>query len=267
MPNLPGSTPEKDREMMIHNFLGFKSVKRDEYVLQNPDIQVDQLKIYPTAVTAYTEIEEWYLKGEYKPYSAEKLVDILVEFKSRVFPWIRINRVVRDFFAEAIHENAGRDLLNLRDELSKYETNCRCIRCREVKNASHANEWIIDVLKYNASNGDEYFIQAVSKCKNTLYGFVRLRLDDGFNKAFMELNNAALIREVHVYSQTTYVGSKDSSSVQHRGIGTSLMKRAIDIAKKKGYHKMAVISGIGAQTFYEKLGFERSPSDFMIKRI
>ncbi len=264
MPNLPGSSPEKDYDMLVNQFVGVKSMKQGCYDLINPDIQVDQVKIYPCAVTAYTEIEKWYISGQYKPYSNEKLIDIIIDFKNRVFPWIRINRVVRDFFAEAIHENAGRDLLNLRADLSKKQIKCHCIRCREIKD--HLFEkWNIDVLQYNASNGTEYFIQAVTECKQHLFGFVRLRLDDGFNKVFVELNNAALIREVHVYSQTTFVGEKSNTSVQHKGIGSLLMKKAEEIALKNNYYKIAVISGIGAQTFYEKLGYERSDSDFMIK--
>lgn len=46
------------------------------------------LQIYPTSVTPYTKIEEWYRAGLYKPYAdedgGEKLVEVLIWFKERV---------------------------------------------------------------------------------------------------------------------------------------------------------------------------------------
>jgi ELP3 family radical SAM enzyme/protein acetyltransferase len=270
MPNLPGSTIELDEDMLLNNVVGIKSRKKNVYELQDPGIQVDQIKIYPTAVTPYTEIEKWFLDKSYVPYDDIKLFDLLLKFKTMVFPWIRINRIVRDFFAEAIYENGGREILNMRTELQKEMekcgVSCQCIRCREVKSKEWDGRYVLNVTKYGASNGDEYFISADSKDGKTLYGFVRLRLDDGFNKVFLELNNAALVREVHVYSQSTFVGEK-GNSVQHRGLGTRLLREAENIARQKYYYKIAVIAGVGAQTFYEKLDYVRSGDggDFMIK--
>jgi hypothetical protein len=52
------------------------------------------LQIYPTSVTPYTKIEEWYRAGLYKPYAdednGEKLIEVLIWFKERVQvprPW------------------------------------------------------------------------------------------------------------------------------------------------------------------------------------
>lgn len=127
------------------------------------------------------------------------------------------------------------------------------------------------IRKYNASNGDEYFISAESADNHDLYGFVRLRLDDrNINmglfepeyKVFPELNGAALLREAHVYSG-------DKGNVQHKGLGSKLMKKAEDIAKNNGYRKIAVIASIGSRTFYEKIGYSLNPGEgeYMIKEI
>ena len=276
MPNLPFTTIEKDRNMLIDNLLGLKNqiVPRrwddrsgahwERYDLVNPDIQVDQMKIYPTTVTVYTEIEEWYKSGRYKPYDESLFLDLMLDFKSMVFPWIRINRIVRDFFADAIFSESGSNL-GLRSDLSvimrKMGTWCSCIRCREVKSQTWDGRFAIYVRQYNASEGTEYFISAESPEPphhpypvNTLYGFVRMRLDHARNKVFPELNGAALVREVHVYSQLTNVGIA-GKHLQHRGIGRALMNKAEEIAKQEKYSKVAVIAGVGAQTFYEKIGY------------
>jgi elongator complex protein 3 len=46
------------------------------------------LQIYPTSVTPFTKIEEWYRAGLYKPYAdednGEKLIEVLIWFKERV---------------------------------------------------------------------------------------------------------------------------------------------------------------------------------------
>lgn len=285
MPNMPFSTIEKDREMLLEKVIGTRShVKHkvitrgwwnreveywQEYDLVDPDIQVDQMKIYPTAVTVYTEIEEWYRSGKYVPYAEKLFTDLMLDFKSMMFPWIRINRLVRDFFADTIYSETGSNL-NLRSELDKtmkeMGTSCACIRCREVKDNVWDGHYILVIRKYRASNGDEYFISAESKDMKTLYGFVRLRLDDARGKVFPELDGAGLVRELHVYSQLTNVGVK-GNFVQHKGIGTKLMRKAEEIAGREGYKKMAVIAGIGAQTFYEKVGYREHPGDgeFMMK--
>lgn len=285
MPNMPFSSFEKDKNMMIEHVAGtLNPVKHKDITrgwwktetehwqywdLRDKDIQVDQLKVYPTAVTVYTDIEEWYKTGKYVPYDEKLFFDLMLDFKALVFPWIRINRIVRDFFADTIYSESGSNL-NMRSELEKtmkkMGTSCACIRCREVKDASWDGSYIVVIRKYEASGGNEYFISAESKDMKTLYGFVRLRLDDARDKVFTELNGAALIRELHVYSQLTNVGVK-GNFVQHKGIGTKLMTKAEEISKREGYKKVAVIAGIGSQTFYEKVGYHEHPGEgeFMMK--
>lgn len=298
MPNMPFSNPEKDRYMLVDRLVGtnkpvLHEVKKiyntrywyeyftgksnhtyeywEHYYLSDPDIQVDQLKIYPTATTVYTDIEKWYKEGSYVPYDESLLVDMILDFKTLMFPWIRINRIVRDFFADTIYSESGSQLNlrhNLHGLLAKLGYNCKCIRCREIKNKEWDGQYVLRVRKYIAQDGDEYFVAAESKDAQTLYGFVRLRLDKACGKLFDELNGAALVREVHVYSQLTNVGEK-GNYVQHRGIGSHLMRVAERIASENKYRKIAVISGIGAQTFYEKVGYYLDDNDgeFMIKNL
>ncbi|MEM3356952.1 MAG: tRNA uridine(34) 5-carboxymethylaminomethyl modification radical SAM/GNAT enzyme Elp3, partial [Candidatus Bathyarchaeia archaeon] len=81
-----------------------------------------------------TRAYEWFLRGEYKPYSSEEAAELIVEVKRFVPPWVRIMRVQRDIPAPLIV--AGVDRSNLRQlvqqKLKEEGLRCRCIRCREV---------------------------------------------------------------------------------------------------------------------------------------
>ncbi len=80
-----------------------------------------------------------------------------------------------------------------------------------------------------------------------------------------ELKTAALLRELHTYGQLVRVGAKSKDKkVQHEGFGKKLMREAEEIAKKNGYKKMAVISGIGVREYYKKLGYEPEGT-YMVK--
>lgn len=293
MPNLPFASPEKDRKMLIQELLGMNNVIKREvkksrtwyqwlsglphqeehweyFDLAYPELQVDQLKIYPCAVLVHTEIEKWYKEGTYVPYPEHYLVDILIDFKSMIFPWIRINRIMRDFYADNIFSKSGSNLslrCDLVDIMKKEGKRCACIRCRECKLNPYNPDAILVIRRYNASKGYEYFISYENKEKNILYGFVRLRLDSASNKIFPELNGAALIREAHVYSKAVQVGK--CGRVQHKGLGTKLMVKAEEIAISQGYKKVAVISSVGARTFYSRLGYVLGPEpgEYMLKSL
>ena len=75
---------------------------------------------------------------------------------------------------------------------------------------------------------------------------------------FGELVGAALVRELHVYGQLiptkpaiaeTSAGVSDPQQSQHVGFGTRMMLRAEAIALEHGFRRMAVISGVGAQSW------------------
>lgn len=286
MPNLPGASPELDRAMFIDTLLGLKKhVRRlhnrempvygidkwEEYDLVAPGLSTDQWKIYPTAVTPWTEIEHWFREGSYVQYHEKHIVDILYDTMCLMFPWIRINRCIRDIPHSYIYnEKTGSDNTNMRQELDdimKAEgMYCMDIRNREVKNKDWDGSYIMVVRRYEASNGYEYFISAESKDNKTLYGFTRLRLDNARNKVFYDLHNAALIRELHVYGDLLRVGDK-GGHVQHKGIGMTLMSRAESVALAYGYNKIAVIAAEGTKPYYrEKLGYVDGDY-FMVKML
>jgi ELP3 family radical SAM enzyme/protein acetyltransferase len=278
MPNLPGTTIEKDRTMMLDYIIGLKqhikrfwkeNVEWEVYDLKHPEFALDQLKIYPCAITPWTEIEKWYKDGTYIQYPEEYLIDILINFKSMVFPWIRLNRIIRDIPTSCIISSS--DSANMRQELQsimeKEGKKCMCIRCREVKDNKWDGSYVMRVRQYEASKGTEYFISCESKDNMVLYGFVRLRLDDAQNKVFEELNGCALIRELHVYGNMANISQ--TGAVQHNGLGKLLLKAAEDISTQREYKKISVIAGEGVKPYYEKQGYQlhAGQGGFMIKQL
>ena len=262
MLDLPGSSPEMDK-MIIDEI-----TSREEY-------QADQWKLYPTEVTPFTKIKEWYDQGSYIPYSDDhtngtsyKMLDVLMYGLTKVPPYIRINRVVRDI--PHISIEGGLKCSNMRqlasNRMKKKQIPCHDIRNREVKfKTIDPDDMLLDIITYPSSSGTEYFIQYCSNDKMTLYGFIRLRLNKENNDVMPCLRECALIRELHVYGQHTGVGSSNTQSVQHKGLGSRLLQKAEDIAYTNGYNKIAVISGVGVRDYYRKKGYVLGTHEYMYK--
>lgn len=245
------------------------------YNLVAPKLQADQWKIYPTEVVRWTKIYDLYFNGKYKPYAEDinpltgrkKIIDLLIDVKSKVFPWIRLNRVIRDIPNTEIF--GGNSNISMRDELQRLlkeeGKKCDCIRCREIKNRKlDKNNIKLVIRKYNDNQADEYFISYESKDENIIYGFCRLRLNKTNNNIyFKELINSALIRELHIYGLMVPHNSSNSKT-QHFGFGKKLLKVAENIAKSNNFKKIAVISGIGVRQYYHKNGYSLVNS-YMIK--
>ena len=70
-----------------------------------------------------------------------------------------------------------------------------------------------------------------------------------------ELDNCAIIRELHVYGKTTIVNDK-SGGIQHLGLGKKLIKKAEWISLMNGYNNICITSGVGVREYYKnKLGY------------
>lgn len=297
MLNLPFSDPNKDRDMLLNNFLALNTpVKQifkkktwfdrlfnkniepelfEYYDLKDQYIVGDQWKLYPCFIAPWTLIEQWYKSGIYQPYSEEELCNILVDAKSIMFPFIRLNRIIRDFpekdYSVLPDSNMGSMRNDIKEIMKKRNLSCNCCRCREPRDLPWDGKYMIVIRKYNASDGIEYFISAESYDTKILYGFIRLRIpSEKINEIFEELSFCALIRELHVYGRVeTVIDNISKSNIQHHGIGKILMMKAENIAKQNNYYKLAVISGQGVKGYYEKIGYVEDPGigRFMIKNI
>lgn len=248
MPGLPGSTAAKD-------FAMYKKLWSDAR------FQPDQIKFYPTVVTRGSLLYRWWRQGKYKPYSDKVLRALIVKCKHITPPYTRIIRLIRDIPGESIV--AGNLTTNLRQVMQQQGVKCDCIRCREAK-GSPIGDCRLAIKKYEASEGEEYFISFESPDKKTLYGFCRLRLasHNAQRTTHNVLNNYAIIRELHVYGELVPVGQ--NKKIQHAGLGRKLMAEAEKIARAQGFKKIAVIAGVGVRAYYRKRGY-RLKETYMLK--
>ena len=252
MPNLPGSTIDKDKKMF-------------ETIFSDPRFMPDFLKIYPTLVTPGSEIEELWERGDYSPYSEEEMIDLVAYAKSLIPEYTRLQRIQRDIPAKLIV--AGSRHSNFRqlaqNRLKRSGRRCRCIRCREIGRLPSLAESEIQVLKYTCCGGLEHFISAVSD--DSLIGFTRLRFPSRVYHAWLE--NAAVMRELHVYGSLVPVGKEAASEEwQHRNYGKVLIARAEEITSDAGFTRLAIMSGIGVRPYYRRQGYERK-GPYMIKEL
>lgn len=309
MPDLPGSSPESDRWMFNE-------------AINNPDLQFDDLKIYPTAIckshddehVVTSVISEWYEQGKYMPYAEKNLndlIDVITYYLINVKPWVRIQRCIRDI-PEISIEAGYKKISNLaqiiKEKMEPFEnsngkTKTYDIRSMEVRNNEYINnEPRLVVRKYIASKGIEYHISievykeniyqkfiyylwkiyqciynnilhrflheffpelyfngspGFNDCYVGLFAFLRLRIDEDPGGDFIpEINNSALIREVHVYGTSISVSDNNKKSPQHKGYGKLLVQTAQHIAADHKLKKISVISGVGTKEYYKnKCGF------------
>ena len=278
--DLPHATPDDDIDMINR-------------LIDDEDMRFDQAKLYPFASLDWTVTKRWEDHGAQLHYSSEDLMDVIIYAKTHMPPWVRLNRVIRDIPEHYI--KAGNKTSNLRqtvhEEMTSRGLECRCIRCREVKNNIDAINMMkhmkMFIRKYTASRGTEYFISYESPDQKYIYGFIRLRLSDDMGyvdniqpyikrkyyddniatniNVFPFLNKCAMIRELHVYGNMTNV-NKSANHTQHRGLGKKLLKKAEEIAYNNNYTKIAVISGVGVRKYYEKNGYYKF-NNYMIKNL
>lgn len=253
MPGLPGSDFERDLRMFREIF-------------EREDFRPDYLKIYPTVVVRGTELYKMWTKGEYKPYETEEVVELIARAKKFFPEWLRVQRIQRDI---PVHYAIGLKAGNIRQlihrRLKELGYGCRCIRCREVGHKKVKEDEYkkseLKISKYKASGGEEIFISYEIPEYDALVGFLRLRFPA---KPFIrEIADCALIREIHVYGNSTPLG--EIRAFQHRGFGESLLKNAEDLAKEK-YDRIAVISAVGVREYYRKFGY-RKRFEYMVKRL
>lgn len=258
MLNLPGSNPQQD-------VASFRQLFDDQ------DYRPDSLKVYPCIVIPNTPLHELFKKGLYKSYEPDVLADALVTMKTMVPRYCRIDRLARDITKN--YTASGNLRTNLRElvaqKMVENKLICKCIRCREVKrtSVSSVDKIGLDVQKYEAAHGDEYFLSYNDD--KFLYALLRLRIPHKsfrHEQLFSELSDASIIRELQVFGKQTELSSMSDLTIQHRSFGRRLMKEAEDLSKSLGIARIAVISGVGVREYYRKLGYELSGS-YMVKNL
>ncbi len=255
MPNLYGATLESDQA---------------DFARMWQDFCPDEIKIYPNQLLENAELYEYWERGEYTPYTTAELLELLVTIKPTIPRYCRVNRVVRDIPSTNVVEGNKRTSLrmDIHKELKQRGQRCQCVRCREVRRAKVMPEKLeFDDLTYPAGGAEEHFLSFVTP-QDKLAGFLRLSLPGPHSPAtgLADLEDAAIIREVHVYGQSLEVGEDQEGAAQHIGLGTELIEKAEEIARRQGFRRMAVIAAIGTRRYYAGRGFHQGEC-YMVKDI
>jgi elongator complex protein 3 len=251
MPGQPGMS----KEMCLEDF---------RRIFEQAEYKPDFLKIYPTLVVEGTAVYDWWHNDEFEPLDNDEAAELVARVMKDIPRYTRLQRVQRDIPADFIEGGVWKS--NLRqlawERMDDHGWECECIRCREVGHNDEQPEHIeLDVLAYESGGGTEYFISFEDFEKDLLVGFCRLRFPN--DPVRRELDDAAIVRELHVYGSQVGIGelAGDDGLVdehQHQGYGRRLLQKAEDIATDAGYGKLAVLSGIGVREYYrEKLGYRQ----------
>lgn len=246
MPNLLGATPESDREDFVRLW------GEGAYC-------PDELKIYPCQLLAGTELYQKWQQGDYQPYSEDQLLDLIADIKTTVPRYCRINRIIRDIPSTYIVAGNKNSSLrqNVQQEMKRRGTRCECVRCREVRGKRvSAEKMTLHDLVYHPAHAEEHFLSFDTR-DDKLAGFLRLSLPgDTRVSGIIDLEGAAIIREVHVYGLSLEVGEERKGIAQHSGLGTRLIEEAETIARQHGFQKLAVIAAVGTRAYYAGRGFK-----------
>ena len=246
MPNLLGATPDSDRLDFARLWDG---------------LCPDEIKIYPTQLLQNSDLYQYWLRGEFQPYTTEALIHLIADLKPAIPRYCRVNRVIRDIPSDNVVEGNKRTSLrqDVHREMQRRGTHCQCIRCREVrKQAVDVQALRLEDLVYQAQGAEEHFLSFVTP-DDQIAGFLRLSLPsrDPSSLGLKDLQGAAMIREVHVYGQSLPVGAEQVGAAQHAGLGTRLIQQAESLARQRGFGRLAVISAVGTRQYYLRRGFER----------
>lgn len=246
MPNLYGSNPGLDFDVYQELF-------------NNPAFKPDELKIYPTSIIRDTENFELFQQGKYRPYTLEELSTLLANCIEYTPEYCRLTRIIRDIPSQEIE--AGNKVTNLREVVEKKlrveKRIDKNIRAREIRSKKVTiKDLHLDILSYTTTVSKELFLQYITLDRK-LAGFLRLSLPHKkANPITKELDDCAIIREIHVYGPSLELSNSSKGEAQHLGLGTKLIEEAKTITKKNGFKKLAVISSIGTREYYRKRGFE-----------
>jgi len=148
MPGLPGSNLRKDLRAFKKLFKDFR-------------FKPDQLKIYPCQIVQGSVLSKIYKKIKYKPYNDVQISKLLKKIMQIIPEYCRVMRVMREIPKEKmVFEPIKLDLRkDVEQSLRSSKKKIKEIRMREIGfNRENLNlDLSLKVLKYNASNGKEFF--------------------------------------------------------------------------------------------------------------
>lgn len=277
--DLPGST--KDIEIDCIN------------KILSDSLRCDQIKIYPHLSMPGTETKEWFDTKQYISWvdnDKDGFIDVMAFLMSNIEETTRVVRVQRDLpknskknpdgftndqspILEQIVTKKIYSSGNNRDDIRYHEPGIRFLNISDIK-------YYVDFKKI--IGGTDIFISAQTYVCNDIkkktkdfrivWGYCRLRIvevddDTRLIKFFKNDNKYGRIRELKVNGAIQQIGTHGSSG-QHRGIGSTMLKIAEEMAYKYGMTHVTVTSAVGVRDYYRlKHGYEVDECGLMYKKL
>ena len=153
-------------------------------VFGGEELQLDYCKLYPCLDLPYTLSRKWKEEGVWKPIAEHDFpafLDLLRHAMAVVPPWVRVNRVQRDFpEAREANQHLGFVSDNIRsnlqqmvmEALKKNGQGCYDVRSREIKNQFPSDTDArarLFVRSYRANHGTELFISVELPTKGAIH--------------------------------------------------------------------------------------------------
>ena len=249
-------------------------------LVTDPAFLPDEVKLYPCCLVESARLTDCYEAGQWRPYTEEELVGVLVADVLATPPWTRISRMIRDISATDIL--AGNKKTNLRQVVeAAVDTTDEAvaeIRSREISvEGATVGDLSLQTIAYQTATTEERFLEWTTP-ENKIAGFCRLSLPTalprdtanesspppikseqsearGSSLASPSAPQEAMIREVHVYGKVAAL-HRTGEGTQHLGLGRALVEEACAQAAAAGYTAINVISAVGTRVYYRNLGFK-----------
>lgn len=247
MANLYGSNPKKDSA-------DYKKLFSDLA------LRPDELKMYPCSLIGSAELMQYYEAGKWRPYTEVELLAVLSQAVLLTPAYCRLTRIIRDIPSQYIIE--GNKKTNFRQmidaSLAKSQQKTQEIRAREIRSqVKDLSQLRLITRRYRTDVSTEYFFEWNQRdpahAAGLILGFLRLSLPIA-EAIVPELNQSAIIREIHVYGELMPLG-QEQEKTQHGGLGRQLLEKAKEVAASNGYQRLSVISAVGTREYYRARGF------------
>lgn len=238
---MPGASHESDVDSALR-------------VFEDSAFQPDHLKVYFCEMFKREFMRDRLVKlydaGEWVPLGLKERHRLMEDVMPKIPRYIRVSRIGRKIAGDEMEGELHR--LNRSDIEREY--GCRCVRCREPYLNRHTDGESAEIAVTRVSDC-EFFIEARPTEHDVCLGLLRLRLH----------RKHGVVRELHVYGTESRPGEEGRH--QHRGIGKRLMEAAEKLTREEGRQRLAVASGVGVRTYYERLGYRIEDDSMVWKEI
>ena len=137
-------------------------------LVTDPAFLPDEVKLYPCCLVESARLTDCYEAGQWRPYTEEELVGVLVADVLATPPWTRISRMIRDISATDIL--VGNKKTNLRQvvEAAVDATGepVAEIRSREISvEGATVGDLSLQTIAYQTATTEERFLEWITPCR------------------------------------------------------------------------------------------------------